>query len=77
MKIRERCSCGALFQASGEDVTQLYKNWIRRHSCPAPAPEEILNFRDTDSSSIIGFSADYTGTGLDLPARKTDPWEDE
>jgi hypothetical protein len=74
MKIREKCSCGAVFQANGEEATQLYKNWIRRHSCPEVA-SEIL--RDTDSSSTIGFSADYSGTGLDLPAKKYDPWEDE
>jgi hypothetical protein len=77
MKIREKCSCGAVFQASGDEATQLYKNWIRRHSCPAPSHEDALNFRDTDSSSTIGFAADYSGTGLDLPAKKFDPWEDE
>jgi hypothetical protein len=74
MKIREKCSCGASFQASGDEATQLYKNWIRRHSCPEVAPEHQ---RDTDSSSTIGFAADYSGTGLDLPAKKYDPWEDE
>jgi hypothetical protein len=77
MKIREKCSCGAVFQASGDEATQLYKNWIRRHSCPAPAPEDILNLRDVETSSIIGFSADYLGTGLDIPAKKYDPWEDD
>jgi hypothetical protein len=77
MKIREKCSCGAVFQATGEEATKLYKSWIRRHSCPDPDPEEITNLRDTDSSSTIGFSADYSGTGLDLPAKKFDPWEDE
>ena len=74
MKIREKCSCGAVFQASGEEATQLYKNWIRRHSCP----EQSLELhRDFESTATIGFSADYLGTGLDIPARKTDPWEDE
>jgi hypothetical protein len=74
MKIREKCSCGAVFQATGEEATQLYKNWIRRHSCPETSLEIT---RDIETSSTIGFSADYVGTGLDLPARKTDPWEDE
>jgi hypothetical protein len=77
MKIREKCSCGAVFQAAGEEATQLYKNWIRRHSCPAPSPEDILNLRDIETSSIIGFSGDYSGTGLDIPAKKYDPWEDD
>jgi hypothetical protein len=75
MKIREKCSCGAAFQASGEEATQLYKNWIRRHSCPTS--EDILNFRDIETSSSLGFAADYSGTGLDLPGKKYDPWEDE
>jgi hypothetical protein len=77
MKIREKCSCGAAFQASGEEATQLYKNWVRRHSCPPPGPEDILNFRDIETSSSLGFAADYSGTGLDLPGKKYDPWEDE
>ncbi len=74
MKIREKCSCGAVFQATGEETIQLYKNWIRRHSCPESSLEIT---RDIETSSTIGFSAEYVGTGLDLPARKTDPWEDE
>jgi hypothetical protein len=77
MKIREKCSCGAIFQATGEEATQLYKNWIRRHSCPAPSQEDLLNLRDIETSSQIGFSVDYSGTGLDLPAKKCDPWEDD
>jgi hypothetical protein len=77
MKIREKCSCGALFQASGDEATQLYKNWIRRHSCPEQTSEHVQTFRDVETVSQIGFSADYSGTGLDLPAKKFDPWEDE
>jgi hypothetical protein len=74
MKIREKCSCGALFQATGEEAIQLYKNWIRRHSCPEPTSEVT---RDIETSSTIGFSVDYSGTGLDMPAKKFDPWEDD
>jgi hypothetical protein len=77
MKIREKCSCGAAFQSSGDEAVQLYKNWIRRHSCPPPTPEELHNLRDFESTSNLGFSADYPGTGLDLPAKRYDPWEDE
>jgi hypothetical protein len=77
MKIREKCSCGAAFQASGEDSTQLYKNWIRRHACPPPTHEEAQIFRDVETVSQIGFAADYSGTGLDLPGKKYDPWDDE
>jgi hypothetical protein len=74
MKIREKCSCGALFQVSGDESVQLHKNWVRRHSCPEQSTETM---RDYETTSTIGFSAEYFGTGLDLPARKTDPWEDE
>jgi hypothetical protein len=33
--------------------------------------------RDFETTSTIGFSADYRGTGLDLPGKKYDPWEDD
>jgi hypothetical protein len=33
--------------------------------------------RDIETTSSIGFSADYRGTGLDVPAKKYDPWEDD
>lgn len=73
MEVKEKCSCGAYFWATGEESTRLYKAWIRRHSCPASTSE----YREVDISSAIGFTADYSGTGLDLPAKKYDPWEDE
>jgi hypothetical protein len=72
--IEEKCSCGASFKSNGDEALKLYRAWVRRHVCP-DAPFEIL--RDTDSTSTIGFSADYTGTGLDLPARVMDPFDDE
>jgi len=74
MKIKEKCSCGAFFYASGEEATALFKAWVKRHVCPE-SPLELQ--RDFESTSTIGFSADYEGTGLDLPAKKYDPWEDE
>lgn len=72
MEIREKCSCGAEFRAIGELAEKLHKSWIRRHSCPDPEPTH----RDIETSSTIGFSADYTGTGLDLPAKEYDPWDE-
>ena len=73
-KISEKCSCGASFKANGDEALKLYRAWVKRHTCP-DAPFEI--HRDTDSTSTIGFSGDYTGTGLDLPARVTDPFDDD
>jgi hypothetical protein len=73
MKIREKCSCGASFYASGEEATALFKAWVKRHTCPETSQEL---HRDYESTSLIGFSADYKGTGLDLPAKEYDPWED-
>ena len=75
MEIREKCSCGASFYALGEEATRLHKSWVRRHLCSTT--EDLQNLRDFETSSSIGFSADYSGTGLDLPAKKYDPWEDE
>lgn len=75
MKLKEICACGSSFSAKGDEATALYAKWVRRHKCP----EQILthDLRDVETSSTIGFSADYVGTGLDLPAKKFDPWEDE
>jgi hypothetical protein len=75
MKVREICACGSSFLAKGDEAVALHAKWVRRHKC-AEANEQ-LELRDIETSSIIGFSADYSGTGLDLPAKKYDPWEDE
>jgi hypothetical protein len=32
--------------------------------------------RDYETISSVGFAADYTGTGLDVPGKKYDPWDD-
>jgi hypothetical protein len=75
MKLKEICSCGSSFSAEGNEATALYAKWVKRHRCPEST--EQVELRDIETSSTIGFSADYSGTGLDLPAKKYDPWEDE
>ena len=70
MKIKEICACGSSFLAEGDEAVKLYAKWIRRHQCPeVNSPSEL---REVDMSSTIGFSADYSGTGLDLPAKNYD-----
>ena len=32
--------------------------------------------RDYETSSSLGFAADYKGTGLDVPAKEYDPWDE-
>ncbi len=71
--IAESCSCGAKFKTDDAKAIALVREWRRKHNCQEAASET----RDYETSSTIGFSADYTGTGLDLPAKKYDPWEDE
>ena len=73
MKIREKCSCGATIELFGDDAEKLHRAWVRRHVCPESSSEH----RDIETTATIGFSADYSGTGLDLPAKNYDPWEDE
>jgi hypothetical protein len=75
MKVKEICACGSSFLAQGDEASALYAKWVKRHKCPLPT--EQLEPRDIETSSTIGFSADYSGTGLDLPAKRYDPWEDE
>jgi hypothetical protein len=33
--------------------------------------------RDIETTSTIGFAADYKGSGLDLAAKEYDPWGDD
>jgi hypothetical protein len=71
--IAESCSCGAKFKTDEANPIALVREWRRKHHCQ----EAVADTRDYEISSTIGFAADYTGTGLDLPAKKYDPWEDE
>jgi len=73
-EISEHCSCGARFTARGEAALRLHRAWVKRHICPDQL-HEIQ--RDFESTSTIGFAADFTGTGMDIPARTTDPFDDE
>lgn len=74
MKVKEICSCGSSFLAEGDEATALYAKWVKRHQCPQLT--EPAEPREVDMSSAIGFTADYAGTGLDLPAKKYDPWDE-
>jgi hypothetical protein len=70
MKVKEICACGSSFLAEGDEAAALYAKWVKRHECPeVNTPTE---FREVEMSSSIGFSADYSGTGLDLPAKNYD-----
>jgi hypothetical protein len=71
--IAESCSCGARFKTDESNAIALVREWRKKHHCQ----EASADARDYETNSTIGFSADYTGTGLDLPAKKYDPWEDE
>ena len=70
MKVKEICACGSSFQAEGDEAATLYAKWVKRHECPeVNTPTEP---REVEMSSTIGFSADYSGTGLDVPAKNYD-----
>jgi hypothetical protein len=73
MSIAETCSCGAKFKTDEPNAIVLVREWRRKHVCQEAAPES----RDIETTSIIGFSPDYQGTGLDLAAKKYDPWKDD
>jgi len=71
--IAETCSCGAKFKTDEPNPIVLVREWRRKHTCQEAAPE----LRDIETTSTIGFSADYKGTGLDIPAKEYDPWGDD
>jgi hypothetical protein len=74
MKIKEICACGSSFLAEGDEATNLYTKWVKRHRCPDETPQQEL--RDVELSSshqiAIGFATDR----LVVPAPDYDPWED-
>ena len=73
MSISETCSCGAKFKTDEPNPIVLVREWRRKHICQEAAPE----LRDIETTSVIGFAPDYQGTGLDLTAKKYDPWKDD
>jgi hypothetical protein len=70
MKIREICACGSSFLAEGDEAPALHAKWVKRHECPEAS--SLTETREVEMSSTIGFSADYSGTGLDVPAKNYD-----
>ena len=70
--IAETCSCGAKFKTDEANPILLVREWRKKHTCQ----EGAVELRDIETSSSIGFSADYRGTGLDVPAKEYDPWDD-
>jgi hypothetical protein len=70
--IAETCSCGAKFKTDEPDPLKLVKDWRKNHTCQ----EQPTEMRDYETIASVGFAADYTGTGLDVPGKKYDPWDD-
>jgi hypothetical protein len=70
--IAETCSCGAKFKTDEANPIVLVREWRKKHTCQ----EGAVELRDIETSSSIGFAADYRGTGLDLPAKEYDPWDE-
>jgi hypothetical protein len=70
--IAETCSCGAKFKTDEPEPIKLVRDWRKNHTCQ----EQAAELRDYETSSTIGFAADYRGTGLDIPAKEYDPWDE-
>jgi len=70
--IAETCSCGAKFKTDEANAIVLVREWRKKHTCQ----EGEVELRDIESTSNIGFSSEYKGTGLDVPAKEYDPWDE-
>ena len=70
--IAESCSCGAKFKTDEDNAIVLVREWRKKHHCQ----EGEVELRDIETTSTIGFSSDYRGTGLDVPAKEYDPWDE-
>lgn len=82
MKFRETCSCGAQFlielaSSSVEDFNAMMKTlreWRKKHVCSSSeADVQAIGGGSAQVEQQIGFAIE----GLDYPARRMDPWEDE
>lgn len=79
MKLRETCSCGAQFllDVSFDDVNagmKLLREWRKKHVCSSSESEvQAMGGGTAQVEQQIGFAIE----GLDYPARRMDPWEDE
>lgn len=79
MKLRETCSCGAQFllDISFDDVAggmKLLREWRKKHVCSSSEPDvQAIGGGTAQVEQQIGFAIE----GLDYPARRMDPWEDE
>jgi hypothetical protein len=70
--IAETCSCGAKFKTDEANAIVLVREWRKKHTCQ----EGEVELRDIETTSTIGFSGEYRGTGLDVPAKEYDPWDE-
>lgn len=82
MKFRETCSCGAQFlvvlgSESIEDFDLLMtkiREWRKKHVCSSSEPDvQAMGGGSAQVEQPLGFTIE----GLDYPARRMDPWEDE
>jgi hypothetical protein len=70
--IAETCSCGAKFKTDEANAIVLVREWRKKHTCQ----EGEVELRDIETTSTIGFSSEYRGTGLDVPVKEYDPWDE-
>ena len=71
--IRERCSCGARFETDQLDSLKLVREWRKKHSCIAQDEQDGTTSGFAQVEQPIGFAV----TGLNVPAKDYDPFEDE
>lgn len=72
--IYEKCSCGASFKTDEADALKQVRDWRKNHRCVYVEDGiSAVSGGEARSEHGIGFSIE----GLDYPARKLDPWEDE
>jgi hypothetical protein len=76
VNVEETCSCGASFKIDGPYAVKLVREWRKKHNCIER--DEVTDTVTSGSAQVetqIGFQANLGG--LTVPARVTDPWEDE
>ena len=78
MKISETCSCGASMKVDGEDAIKIVREWRRNHACRSNQEDhDEVSLIISDNSQVERSMGFQPISGLEIPARVTDPWEDD
>jgi hypothetical protein len=71
--IHERCSCGASIKTDEVEAIKLVRDWRKNHRCEIDTDTDGSISGTAQVENAIGFQM----SGISVPAKDYDPFEDE